>query len=226
MAKLNALELLNEVLRNIGSDTVSDLTSLTGEKLRAFNALNEVILDIGTGDKWRPLERTATITLSSNTNTYTQSSDMVFFDKDSFRYNEAKKIFYKTPQQYDREYVTQTDTGSPSVISDYGGYWHIQKVPSSDVDGKKIAYRYWARPSLLETATETGTSWFPEGFDRTVLVNLATFKVLHYRNNPEAGIYWQKVYGDPQKRMEGSLNKMKRAYRSPILTHIRVTAYF
>ena len=226
MAKLTALELLNEVLRNVGDETVSSLSNLSGQKLLAWNALNEALLDITTSEQWKPLETWGEITLATGTSTYAKPSDMYDFDRNSFRYNEAKTIFYKTPQEVDREYVTQTNTGSPEVIYEFGDYWYVIKIPGTNENGKTIKYRYWKLPSLLSTDTETGTCWLPEGFDRTVLVNLATFKVLHYRNNPEAAIYYQKVYGDPKRGIEGSFTKLVRLYRSPTMKRVRVTAYF
>ncbi len=226
MAKLNALELVNEVLKNVGVNTITSLSNLSGQSQLAWDALNEAIAELALEDHWKPLEAAGTITLSSNTNTYTQPSDMIDFDKDSFRYNEAKTIPFKAPNEVDREYITQTNTGSPEVIFEFEGYWNIQKIPDSSADGKLIKYRYWKRPSLLDTSTETGTCWVPEGFDKSVLVNLATFKVLHYRNNPEAVIYYRKVYGDAKEGIEGNLLKMKRIYRSPALKRVRVTAYF
>lgn len=231
MAKLNALQLLNQVLQNIGENTVSDLTSLSGIKLLAWDALNEVILDLATDDHWRPLEATGTTTLLTDTYTYTEPSDILGEpDKDSFRVDDKSdsNIELLTPQEWDALYpegIGTSKTGQPTKVTRYGSVFIYNKRPTASENGKIVYFRYWSIPSLLSTATSTGTCWIPEGFDRTVLVNLATFKVLHYKQNEEAAVYSMKVYGSPNEKLEGSLDKMRKAYRSPILKP-RVTYVF
>ena len=224
MAKLTALEILNEVLQNAGLPTVSALTALTGIQNVAWDAINEVIQDLGTSDHWKTLEASGAITLGSNTSTYSTATDQADVDYESFRYNQTKKLPYRTPQEFDRQYLTQTSTGTPNVITEFGGYWRPYYIPDVAAHGKIISYRYWSKPTLLTTATSTGTCWIPETYDRTVLVNLATYRVLHYRGHPEAQVYYQKVYGGQNE--EGSIVKFKRIHRSPSLTRLPVTEWF
>jgi hypothetical protein len=214
MAKSTALQLVNKILSNLGESQLSSLTGLSGISLLVFNTLNEVLYEIAFEYKYSPLEEDGTITLLTGTSTYTVPTDMYAFDKDSFRYNEEKEVKYYTPQRFDREYVTQTNTGIPDKIWKWKDYWRPYPIPSSSANNKTIKYRYWTFPTTYATATPSGTSWIPEGFDITMLADYVTFKIMHYKHNEEAPIYYAKVWGDG-KENEGSLARFKRLYGSP-----------
>ena len=218
MAKQTILQLVNKVLENLGeSSSLSALTSLSGLSLLTFNTFNEVLYDLSTEHTYQPLEEDGTITLASGTATYAQPTDMNMFDKDSFRYNEESRIPYYTPQRFDRQYITQTDTGIHAVVTNWKGYWKPYKIPDANADTKTIKYRYWKLHTILSTDTATATCWMPEGYDVTLLANLVTYKVLHYKNNPEAAVYYEKVYGTPRGMNEGSLAKFNAQWGSPII---------
>lgn len=223
---MTTLEIMNAVQRNNGLTAVSSLTSLTGLDLKIFNFINDAIFELGVKENWIPLENLQTITLVTSTSTYTKTSTINKYDKFSFRYNETKKLTFRSAQEIDDLYPCQTNLGLADDIYEYGGYFTLPKIPSSDYNTKTIKYRAWNIPALLSTSTATGTCWFPEGYDRTVLVNYATYKVMEFRYIEEYKEYKKKVLGDREFGEEGFLDIMRRDWRSPNPTQIRVTTVF
>jgi len=217
MAKQTLLQLINKVMANLGEAQLASTTGLSGISLLAFNTLNELLYDIAFNDRLKPLETNVTMTLTVNVSTYADPTDLFAFDKDSFRYNEATEVVFYTPQRFDREYKTQTDTGIPNKIYEFAGYWKPYPIPDANADGKLIKYRGWKNPTPYDTATPTGTSYMPEGFDLTLLADFTTYKILHYKENVQAQVYYAKVFGDGRNN-EGSLDKFKRLFRSPDLS--------
>jgi hypothetical protein len=213
MAKQTALELVNKVLKNIGEPTVSALTSLSGISLLVFDTINEAIYDISHEEKFSLLEEDGTITLSTGIKTADIPSDMETFDKDSFRYDESRKIEYYSISKLDRNVLTQTNVGQTNKITLWKSLWYLDPSPNAALNAKTITYRYWEVPTILSTATPTGTCWIPQGFDLTMLCDYVTYKILHYKHNNEAMIYYTKVWGDGRFN-EGSLARFKRLYAS------------
>lgn len=227
MAKLTALEVLNKVLQNVGESTVSSLTSLSGIQLIAWEKITEAMQDIATeqNTRWRFLESLGRVQLSTNNNAYTVSgitsgSDMMMEDQESVRSSDAQRnVKYKTPQEWDNLYpkgITTAMTGYPDFYTIFAGQFTFNKIASSAENGKYIDFRYWKYPTYYSTSTSTGTSEIPEPFDRTLLVALATLKVLTYLGSQEASIYKIQVFGNGDD-IEGSLDKMKELYTSPRL---------
>lgn len=234
MAKLNALQALNRVLRNVGEAQVSSLAAISGIQMIAFEKLEEALQDITTDQntRWRFLERLGAVSLSTGNNAYTitgitSGSDMQEEDKESVRSADAgRNIGYKSPQEWDVMHpkgITTDMTGYPDFYTRYAGQFVFNKKASSNENSKLIEFRYWAHPTYYSTATNTGTTDIPEPFDRTLLVALATLKVMAYLGNSEASIYKVQVFGNGDD-VEGSLDKMKREWTSPRLkprmTHI------
>lgn len=231
MAKLSALEALNEVLRNCGEPTVSVLTSLSGLQLVAWNKIIEAIQDICTDEtaRWSFLESLGRIEMATGTNAYAITSltgsstgtDCMAEDKESFKSADSGYgPKFLTPQEFDAKYpkgITTDMTGYPEKYTKYAGQFVFDKKASASQNGKFIDFRYWKYPTYYSTATTTSTCDIPEPFDRTCLVALATLKVMAFLGNEEAAVYKMQVYGDPQKDEEGSLNKMRRLNSSPIL---------
>jgi len=220
MAKQSALQLVNKVLANLGeSSNLTVLTSLTGISLLVFNTLNEVLYDLSQEENghWKPLEDTGTATLTSAVTTYAKPSSAADFDRNSFRYNGTSSLTYYTPQRFDFERLNSTESGIPDKLIDYGGHFRPHPVPNSAASTKLITWRQWILPTPLSTATPAGTCWIPEGFDLTLLADLVTYKILHYKHNEQAAVYFTKVYGSPDGRQRGSLDKFKAMWRSPDL---------
>jgi len=227
MAKLTALQIVNKVLRNCGliSRDLSSLSNLNVMQTLVLDAINESILEIGLSEHWKPLEATGTITLVADQQDYTQPSDMNDFDKKSFIYSgDDTNVEYYTPQEVDELYPSRDATGAPKIIWEFEGKWNVYYIPSSGQEGETITYRYWKIPTTFDGSDDDATCWFPEGFDKLVLVNHATYKVLHYRGNAEAQIYYLKVFGDLYRRIEGTLDKMRHIWMSPKISRVRVTA--
>jgi len=214
MAKQTLLQMLNKVLSNLGESQITVTTSLSGLSLLAFNSLNEFLYDVAFKDRFTPLECDGSMTLLSGTATYTKPTDLFAFDKDSFRYNDNTEVVFYTPQRFDREYKAQTDSGEPNKIYQWAEYWKPYPIPNLTANSKTIKYRYWKNPVIYSTATATGTSWIPEGFDITLLADYVTYKIMHYKENAQAPIYYAKVYGDGREN-EGSLALLKSLFRSP-----------
>lgn len=224
MAKLSALQLLQEVQLNNGLSTDTALTALTGLNYKIWQYIQEGIYSIGVNDNWSDLEADGTITLADGTATYTIPTDLNQADKYSFRYNESKNLKWYSPQEVDDIYPTQTGTGAPKGVYEWNGNYHMINTAGAAEASKTVKYRYWSIPTVLSTDTATGTSWFPEGFDRTVLVNWATFKTMQYRHQDEFKEYKRKVFGGDGE--PGYLNEMRRIHRSPSANRVRVTAIF
>lgn len=218
MAKLTALQLMQEVQLNVGVATVTSLAALTGLNHKIFTFINDGIFEIGIKKDYKPLEALGTITLVTDTNTYAKEPTMNKVDKNSFRFDNSKEIVYLTAQEVDDKYPNQTNSGTPKEVYEFGDNFDLILKPKSGDNGKVINYRYWSLPTILSTATETGTSWFPEGFDRTVLVNWASYKTLQYRHNEEYSEYYKKVFG-----ADGSIHSFNRIIGSPTPKKLRVT---
>lgn len=230
MAKLIALDALNEVLRNIGEETVAGLTSLSTLQQLCFNKLNEAIDEICTDEntRWQFLESLGAVYMTTGNYKYTISgltgtstgSDMMREDRESFRqYDSGYNIKYITPQEFDDLYpkgITTANEGYPDRYTKYGGYLVFNKMAGTTQNTKLIDFRYWKQPLKYETATYTGTVDFPEPFDKTLIIALATMKALIYLGNDEAAVYKQYVYGDG-RYVQGSLDKCKDIYASPDL---------
>jgi len=221
MAKLTALKLLQEVQLNVGVATSTALSALTGLNYKMFSFINDGIFEIGIAKDYKPLEALGTITLVTGTETYAKESTMNKVDKGSFRYDNAKEITYLTPQEVDSKNVCQTSSGTPEEVYEFGDNFNLVKLPATANNGKVINYRYWSLPTLLSTDTPAGTSWFPEGFDRTVLVNWASYKTLQFRHNEEYNAYYNKVFG-----AGGSILSFNRIVGSPSPKKIRVRGNF
>ena len=215
MAKRTALQLVNKVLQNLGESQETVLTSLTGLSLLVFDTINELLYDLAFEYKSKLLEKPGTITLTTGIGTVALPSDFFDADRKSFRYDESKAIAFFTPDRMDREYPIQTSTGIPERIYRFAEVWNIDPIPSSGANAKTIKYRYWGLPTILETATPTGTCWIPEGFDLTLLCDYVTYKIMHYKHNEEAAVYYSKVWGDGRLN-EGSLSKFRTLYGSEI----------
>jgi hypothetical protein len=235
MAKLSALEVMNEVLRNIGESTVSVLTGLTGLQLVVWNKITEALQDICTDQntRWSFLEKLGIVPMVTGSYQYlitslTSGSDMQVEDIESFKQSDSGyNIKYKSPQEWDALYpkgITTALTGYPDEYTKYGGYLIFNTQATATQNGKNIDFRYWKHPTYFSTGTATGTCDIPEPFDRTLFVALATLKVLTYLGSDEAAIYKVQVFGNGQD-IEGSLDKMKGLYSSPKLKP-RVTYQF
>lgn len=228
MAKLTALQVLNQVLQNIGEDsTLTGLTSLTGIQITAWNKIKEAIQDITTdqNDRWDFLESLGEISLTTNNYSYavtgiTTGSDMMMEDRESFRQPDTgRNLKYITPQEFDAYYPKgiSTDTvGYPGFFTKHAGSFVFDKMATSAENGKLVKFRYWKYPTYYSTSTATGTTEIPEPFDMTLLVALATLKMLTYLGSSEAAIYKAQVFGNGGD-IEGSLDKMKRIHTSPLL---------
>jgi len=73
---------------------------------------------------------------------------------------------------------------------------------------------------------DSSTCWMPEGYDRTLLCDYATWLTMEYMTHPKSAYYYGKVFGDAKNAApEGDLSKFKRAFGSPMMKP-RVTYNF
>lgn len=225
MSKLTALSVFNAVLQNIGESQVTQLTGLSGIQLVVWDKITEAIQDIFTDEntRYQPLESLGKLALSTGNNIYpisgfTTGTDMMREDKESLIQSDSRKnIKYKTPQEIDADNPQGiTSKGYPDQYTKYANSFVFNKLADTTQNGKYVNFRYWKLPTYYSTDTGTGTSDFPEPFDRTLLVALATLKVLTYLGSAEAAIYKIQVFGDGQD-IVGSLDKFKNIYSSPEL---------
>ena len=228
MAKLTALQSTNEVLKRIGEATISSLTSLTTIQLQAFDNLNRALEEIAQDVDNKPLEVEGSITLVTNTNTYTPPNDFRSIVTESVRQPDSgQPVSVVTADEFDRQFpegITSARTGYPEFLTEKLGLLTFDKLPTANENNKTIKYRYQKIPTLFSTATSTGTSWMPEGYDLTLLCDYATWITMQYMGHPEVGDYYLKVFGDSQNlKPEGHLSKFKRKFQQPF-TKARVTA--
>lgn len=227
MAKMTILAMVNKVINNLGDVQVTTLANMSGLTLQIFYCFNEALYEISQEYRFQPWEQSGLIQLSSGVNTYAKSSfvvngaSMCWYDKDSFRITQLQKMTYISPMKFDRDYISQTDTNNiPSVFTDWKGYFQTYPTPSlgNGSDTNTVNFRYWTNPVIFQSATnsssDTATCEIPEGFDQTLLCDWVTYKILHYRHNPEAEIYRGKVWGDPQSGIQGSYSRFKTLYAS------------
>lgn len=219
MAKLTALQIFNKIANNLRIAEVSALTGLTGENKIILNAIDHIILTVGATYEWNPLKTTGTITLSTDQSSYSQPSDYNRADRNSFRYNNMNSLKYVDDSYIDQLTSDQDDSGTPEYISERGGNWIVYKTPSSSYNGKECQYRYWKVPDRINTAVPTGTTWFPDGYDELVLVNLASAFVLNTRENQDKSGFYTSVG-------LGALNKMKQRFGNNMSKTVPVTAVF
>ena len=218
MAKLSALELTNQFLQRIGeTGDLTVLTALTPIQLVCWNAIQDVIREIAALGNWIPLETAGTFTLLTSTNTYAIPADMISENIYSFRSpDNDDNIEFLTPKEWYLNYpkgVTTATTGYPTRIMREDDKFQCNKMPAAAQNTKIIYFRYNKRSDLLLTATPAGTCWFPEGTEQSVLINLAVYKVLVYKNSPEAPDYYNRVFGG--RGIEGTLDIMRRQYLCP-----------
>lgn len=227
MAKMTALQVFNAVARNCGEATVTGLTSLTGLQLLIWDKIIEAIQDICTDEntRWQFLEAEGQVPMTTGNYKYqisalTYGSDLLVEDVKSFRQEDSGyNLVYFTPQEWDKRYVSgigSDRTGYPSEFTKFAGYFIFNNKATTTQNGKIVYFRYWKAPAYYDEDTPAGTIDIPEPFDRTCLVALASLKVLAYLGNDEAAVYKVQVFGDGRD-VEGSLDKMKRIYSSPIL---------
>jgi len=227
MAKLTALEVFNAVTRNCGEAVASDLANLVGLQLVIWDKIIEATQDISTdgNTKLQFLEATGLIPMVTGQYQYeisalTAGSDLMNEDRESFHSIDNGDILkYRTQQEWIEDYpsgIASTSIGYPSKFTKYGGYFIFNNCAGADQNGKNITFKYWKLPSYYSVSAPTGTGDIPEPFDRTCLVALATLKVLLYLGSDEAQYYKVQVFGNGGD-IEGSLDKMKRIYSSPIL---------
>lgn len=217
MAKSNALQILNKVLNNLGEPATSagSFASISGLALLVFNTMNEVVYDLGNDYKFQENEVDISITMATGVSTYTASVSLVDFDKKSFSYDGKVPLPYYTSERIDREYPVKTNTGIPQVAWYWAQFFRVIPIPAASENGKLLTFRGWRIPAIYDTASTAGISFIPEGFDLTLLANWVTFKVLAYKGNPEAQVYYSKVFGTADGKMEGQLDKYKRSHGSP-----------
>lgn len=222
MAKLTALQIMNKVLDNCGQAQVTVLTGLTGINNVALNMVQNVLLEIATNDDWKQLEVRVDIDLVNGTQIYAKPSDFRKINKRSLVYNQTSEVTWLDPYEIDSKYADQDVSGDPPLyIWDVADNFLIYPVPNANSGGKSIDYRYWKIPSRIDTASPSGTVWFPEPFEELVLVNLATARVLSYRSNQEANVYSGLVYG-VRGSYRGALNDMKSSHLSQDFFKVKV----
>jgi len=222
MAKLTCLQAVNEVLKRIGEPTIAALTSLTTIQLQAFDNLNRALEEIAQDGDLRPLEAIGTVTLLTGTSTYTPPNDYRALAIESFKQSDSNRnVNIITADEFDIMFpkgVPSDRTGYPSVMAEIAGVFTFDRKPTANENSKTVDYRYFKIPTLYATATATGTSYIPEGYDRTLLCDYATWLTMRYMGHPEAMDYYYSIFGDPSnKKPEGSLAKFKSQFRQPFL---------
>lgn len=229
MAKLTALQSTNEVLKRIGESTISTMTALTTIQLQAFDNLNRALEEIAQEVDNRPLETDGTITLLTGTSTYTPPTDFRSLMYESVRQPDSKRtISVVTADEFDLAFPKGVDsgrTGYPDFLTEKLGKFFLDRQPTAAENNKTIRYRYQAIATLYTTATQAGTAWIPEGFDRTLLCDYATWLTMQYMGHPEVGDYHLKTFGSPgNNQPEGNLSKFKRKFSQPFLkANVRYT---
>ena len=222
---LSTIDLLNKVLRNCGLSTVSTLDNLDRISTLAFEYLNERLTLVAQGDLWQQLEYSGSITLTEDAKYYPVPDDLVDINKKSFIFDNEGPMPFLTPNEDDNyNYDKALDSGTPKSLHIYAGNFILNRPANEANVGKSIIYRYWFKPPVLATNTPDTVSWFPKGFDESVLVNLATYDLQVYREKRSAQDWWVRVYGGfiGLTEMEGTLRVMQRRFRSKLNSRIKV----
>lgn len=226
MSKSTALVLLNKVLKNCGLPVVTGVSDLDAAETVCWDALNEAVDTIYGAERWQFAEEAYSLTMSSATRQYSASSTMDDFDKETFGNQYADDdMEFISPSQFFRAHPDQVEEqkGSPASVTYHKGKFFVVPWPDVNNHGSLIFFKGWKKPGVV--ATSTGTFGIPETYEESVLVNLATYKAMHYLGMAEAGVYYAKVYGSKESPdEEGSFNQMKRRYLSgdlqPVMDYI------
>lgn len=220
---------MNNVLKNCGEATISATSgTLSTVQQVIFDNLNKVLQKLAIDTNFKPLETAGTLTLATNTLTYSAPSDFHSMAKDSIQNPNSDRpvenIAYLTPDEFDTYFpVVEIGTASqplrqgyPSALTYYQGQFKLDRFPTSNENTKLINFRYFKTPTLYVAGTDSGTSWIPEPFDATLLCNYATWLTMEYLDHPKKDFYRLLVFGDPLNRTpEGELSTFKRAWGAP-----------
>lgn len=233
MAKLTLLQCVNEVLKRCGENEAGYTTNAGTVVTVVFDNLNRALTEIAQDTNLKPLESQGTITLATGTATYTPPTDFNTLAYQSIQNPNADNVNVNinmlTPDEFDQFYpiARRADrTGYPVAMTYYLGSFLLDSKPTANENGKAINYRYFKIPTLFTMGTDSGTCWMPEGYDRTLLCDYATWLTMEYMAHPKASYYYGKVFGDAKNAApEGDLSKFKRAFGAPYMKP-RVTYNF
>lgn len=220
MAKMTALQAVNVVLNRIGEAEVSVLTSLSTIQQVVFDNLNRSLLEICQDTDLNLLDKQGKVTTTLAANTYDPATDLDHLCFNSMRTPDGNQMIqYLTPEQFDAKYpagISSDRIGMPEWYTYTFQKLTFDRACDSANVGKFFYYRYYSVPALYSTSTPTGTCYIPEGWDRTLLCDYATWKVMSYMGHAEEMKYWAYVFGEPQDRSpEGSLSRFKRKFSQP-----------
>jgi len=217
---LTTLEIMNGVCTNLGLPTLGSLSSLDTHYQKIFDTINECSINIATHTFWLPLRTKGLITLQENIFLYDVPGALVFVDEYSFKYDKRKKLSYLKAREFDNLTLDETLIGEPKCIFREGDFFQIYKVPGAQEANKQIPYRYYQMPSLLTVSNPSAKSWFPAGFERKVLINYATYKMMAFDGgDPQTSIYYADVFGGRIAGVDvlGGLYEMKSLYEDTVI---------
>ena len=157
----------NPILRDLGLDISSSLVN--DAKERILDYINESIEELNILAKWDILKDQGTITLVTDTRTYTLGSDVdvnriigdrFFIDaEDSF-------VYISRSNQYFQEQVIKGNTGLPTVWIPFGknasqvDQIKLDPVPTSSENG--LVLTYWYTRQLTDLSADSDTTPFQE----------------------------------------------------------------
>ena len=157
----------NPILRDLGLDTGSSLVN--DAKARILDYINESIEELNILAKWDILKDQGTITLVTDTRTYTLGSDVdvnriigdrFFIDaEDSF-------VYISRSNQYFQEQVIKGNTGLPTIWIPFGknssqvDQIKLDPVPTSSENG--LVLTYWYTRQLTDLSADSDTTPFQE----------------------------------------------------------------
>lgn len=175
------LGLVNNILRECGERTVSNLTSPTAITQLAMDYLNYTVVDICNKSRWWFLEATKTYAPVAGQATYALPSN---FDKMASkpRYTGAQLV-YISPDDLDRQVPDRSTSGTPTNYTIWNDNLEFYPTPSSDFisddvvegtdssfyvsktkhtatnDDKPITGADYADNWVLDSAVSSGSTW-------------------------------------------------------------------
>jgi hypothetical protein len=195
----NTLEMLNYILIRTGYPYpgILNLENLEEDSGQIFATMSDVSIDIARMFRWRLLRKKATITLTATDNEYTVATGLYNIDETSFFFDTNNPLSYLKRSEWSKKIyqsdIVESNSGDPEYITWEGDKFIIDKLPGEGNAGKTITYYYYQMPAEFSTISPTARSWFPAGFETSVLCNSVIFETLTFReeNPTEAAKYFQ-----------------------------------
>ena len=169
---MNALALVNAVLKELRQPVVATLANAEQYVQNALFALNATAGKLASGNAWPFLEAVQEITLATGTPDYALAADHDRILADPYMNDPALRLIPRVSELvWGEETLGRTLQGTPAICHLAGGKIWFWYVPDAAHNGKKTFVRYQKKPAELAADADVSP------FDDYVLITGAVAKV-------------------------------------------------